>query len=181
MKSLEEFVLNKKTILTEASKKGDVYDLTAKEVEKNVGKDAEHNGSNGIFDIDRYTDNDTMDDVNWDLMSNNELLPIDKFDATTSDDSKLPTRGAVKTYVSDQITAFKESLDSDVTLTDFTIVRSGYAADDPYASHKGLQMFDKVELVDGELKSTCRPMSIYDIADFVPLTAADINEICTIE
>lgn len=79
MKTLEEFVLNKKTILTEASKKED--DLTTKEVEKNVGKDAEKNGSNGTFDVDCYKDDDTMDDVNWDLISNNELLLIDKFDS----------------------------------------------------------------------------------------------------
>jgi hypothetical protein len=116
-----------------------------------------------------------------DLKSASHVDTIDKFDATTSDDSKLPTRGAVKTYVGNQISAFKESLDSNVTLTDFTIIRSDYAADDPYASHKGLQMFDKVELVDGELKSTCRPMSIYDIADFCPLTETQINCICGVQ
>ena len=124
----------------------------------------------------------TVDDAitALDLKSASHVDTISKIDATTSDDSKLPTRGAVKTYVGNQITAFKESLYSYVTLTDFTIVRSGYAADDPYASHKGLQMFDKVELVDGELKSTCRPMSIYDIADFCPLTEGQINEICNV-
>jgi hypothetical protein len=104
-------------------------------------------------------------------------------DATTTatNDTKLPTRGAVKTYVTEQITTFKEGLDSSVTPEEFTIVRTEYAENDAYRNHVGLKMFNEVKLEDGVLKSVSKLLSIYDIADFVPLTAADINEICTID
>lgn len=115
-----------------------------------------------------------------DLKSASHVDTIDKFDSTTDDDSKLPIRGAVKKYVGDQITSFKEGLDSSVKPDEFTIIRNEYAENDAYSEHVGLKMFNEVKLEDGVLKSASKLLSIYDIADFVPLTEDDINDICTI-
>lgn len=118
-----------------------------------------------------------------DLKSASHVDTIDKIDATTDGDSQLPTRGAVKKYVGTEINTFKESLDSYIDASDFTIVRTGYDAGDPYLNHVGYKVFNKIEIKDGFIQKGNdyqRALSIYDIHDFAPLTADDINEICTI-
>lgn len=98
-------------------------------------------------------------------------------EATVVDDSKLPTVSAIKSYVNKSTNDSTSTLTKQIEASEYTITRTGYDA--AYNSQNVRCFYNALSQKNGVLEDNDGiAISIYDIADFTPLTSAQINDIC---
>lgn len=105
-------------------------------------------------------------------------------DNTGENDDKLPTCKAVETHVEDSIEATLASLKGTFHAGSKTITNGSFPEDDVYRSRPINYFYKTIEIVNGLPVTEPNDdnfISIYDIADFCPLSTADINKICGIQ
>lgn len=105
-------------------------------------------------------------------------------DNGNENDDKLPTCKAVETHVENSIEATLASLKGTFTAGSKTITNGSFPEDDVYRSRPVNYFYKTIEIVNG--LPVTKPnddnfISIFDIADFWPLSTADINKICGIQ
>jgi hypothetical protein len=107
-----------------------------------------------------------------------------KTDNTGENDDKLPTCKAVETHVEDSIKATLASLKGNFPAGGTTITNGSFPEDDAYRERYINYFYKTIKIVNGlpvTEQNDDNFISIYDIADFCPLSTTDINKICGIQ
>jgi hypothetical protein len=105
-------------------------------------------------------------------------------DNTDENDNKLPTCKAVETHVEDSINTTLASLKGTFPAGSKTIPNESFPEDDVYRSRPVNYFYKTIEIVNGlpvTKQNDNNFISIYDIADFCPLSTKEINKICGIQ
>ena len=137
-------------------------------------------------EVNKY-ENNTITKADFESMldlksaSHVNAIKNNDFNANDSNDTDVPTCAAVKQYVSDTKDALIGSLDSKIDAGRLTLPgNTNYDDTDDYHNARDAKLFyTAITITDGKLVDEgAAYISIYDIADFLPLTKDDINAIC---